>query len=87
MRSVMKLAAAAIVLGSALPRVVHAQEAGIKVGADAPAAAVELLDGTKVDLATYYTGKPVVIEFWATWCPLCKKLEPSLEAARVKYAG
>ncbi len=27
------------------------------------------------------------MEFWATWCPLCKKLEPGLEAARQKYAG
>lgn len=63
------------------------QEAGIAVGAKAPAAAVTKLDGTPINLSSMITGTPVVLEFWATWCPLCKKLEPSLAAARAKYAG
>ncbi|MBX6330216.1 MAG: redoxin family protein [Gemmatimonadaceae bacterium] len=62
-------------------------EMGVMVGATAPAATVRTLDGHEVDLATYYGDKPVVLEFWATWCPLCKKLEPALQAARAKYAG
>ena len=56
-------------------------------GPGPPRAAVEMLDGMKTDLSRYYGEKPVVLEFWATWCPLCKKLEPQLEAARKKYAG
>ncbi len=64
----------------------HAQE-GIAVGAVAPAAAVVTLDGRAIDLAQYLGKGPVVLEFWATWCPLCKKLEPSMAAAREKYAG
>ncbi len=28
-------------------------------------------------------GKPVVIHFWATWCPYCKKLQPGLERLRL----
>jgi thiol-disulfide isomerase/thioredoxin len=80
-------AIAALVSGSVAPATASAQEAGIKVGADAPAAVVEMLDGAKVDLAKFYGDKPVVLEFWATWCPLCKKLEPQLQAAREKYAG
>jgi thiol-disulfide isomerase/thioredoxin len=28
-----------------------------------------------------------VIEFWATWCPNCKALEPQVVAALKKYAG
>jgi thiol-disulfide isomerase/thioredoxin len=63
----------------------QAQEAGIAVGARAPGAAVELLDGTATDLSQYIGKKPVVLEFWATWCPLCKQLEPSAQAARDKY--
>jgi thiol-disulfide isomerase/thioredoxin len=64
-----------------------AQEGGIAVGATAPGAAVETLDGKPTDLARYVTNGPVVLEFWATWCPLCKRLEPSMQAAREKYAG
>jgi thiol-disulfide isomerase/thioredoxin len=64
----------------------RAQEGGIKLDADAPDAAVETLDGRKVDLRSYLHGKPAVLEFWATWCPLCKQLEPRMQAAREKYA-
>jgi thiol-disulfide isomerase/thioredoxin len=68
------------------PERVRAQE-GIMLGTVAPGAAVETLDGTKADLGTYLHGKPAVLEFWATWCPLCKQLEPQMDAARKKYAG
>jgi thiol-disulfide isomerase/thioredoxin len=68
-------------------RAVAAQEAGIAIGATAPGAAVSTLDGKAIDLRAMMNGTPVVMEFWATWCPLCKKLEPALSAARAKYAG
>lgn len=58
---------------------------GVAVGTKAPGASVETLDGHAVDLSQYIGTKPVVIEFWATWCPLCKQLEPSLQAAQTKY--
>ncbi|MGI2170724.1 TlpA family protein disulfide reductase [Shewanella sp. MF05960] len=41
-------------------------------------------DGEHVSLSDY-AGKPVVIHFWATWCPYCKKLQPGLEKLRLKY--
>jgi thiol-disulfide isomerase/thioredoxin len=63
-----------------------AQEAGIDVGEQAPSAMVETLDGTVVNLGSYFaSGKPVVLEFWATWCPLCRQLEPRMQAARQKF--
>jgi thiol-disulfide isomerase/thioredoxin len=65
----------------------RAQEGGIALGAEAPSAHVMTLDGAMADLEKMYGDKPVVLEFWATWCPLCKKLEPTLQAAREKYAG
>jgi thiol-disulfide isomerase/thioredoxin len=64
-----------------------AQDLGLKVGSKAPAAQVETLDGKPVDLAQYIGKTPVLIEFWATWCPICKELEPAMVAAHKKYSG
>lgn len=62
-------------------------DVGLHVGAEAPSAVVDRLEGGSVDIADLYGRQPVVLEFWATWCPLCRKLEPSMQAARAKYAG
>ena len=63
----------------------RAQDVGLAVGTRAPAVAVEDLDGKSVDLGQYIGRQPVVLEFWATWCPLCKALEPSLKAAHAHW--
>ena len=87
-RTVRTVALLALTAGAiALPRALLAQDMGIKVGSAAPPAAVASLDGTAMDLLDMYRDKPVVLEFWATWCPLCRKLEPAIEAARTRYAG
>lgn len=79
--------AAIVAFAVAAPASLGAQESGIMMGAMAPSAAVVSLDGKAMDLKSFYGGKPVVLEFWATWCPLCAKLEPAMQAARTKYAG
>ncbi len=76
-----------VALSLGAPGVAMAQDMGIKVGATAPGAAVETLAGEAMDLGSMYGDMPVVLEFWATWCPLCKKLEPAMSEARTKYAG
>ena len=86
MKNILVVAATAA-LCVLVPGRAHAQEAGIKLNTVAPGAAVETLDGKQVDLGAYLRRTPVVLEFWATWCPLCKELEPQLQAAREKYAG
>ncbi|MCK1993659.1 TlpA family protein disulfide reductase [Peribacillus muralis] len=54
---------------------------GLKIGAKAPNFSLKTLDGKQVELADY-RGKKVMLNFWATWCPPCKKEMPDME----KYA-
>jgi thiol-disulfide isomerase/thioredoxin len=62
-----------------------AQDLGIGVGAQAPSVTVQSLDGKQVDLARYIGKTPMLIEFWATWCPNCRELMPTLLDAEKKY--
>lgn len=62
-----------------------AQDGGIALGAHAPSALVHSLDGAVVDLSRVTGPGPALIEFWATWCPNCKELEPAMAAAQSKY--
>ena len=64
---------------------VFAQDLGIEVGARAPAVTVQSLDGKQVDLGQYIGKTPMLIEFWATWCPNCRELMPTLLDAEKKY--
>jgi thiol-disulfide isomerase/thioredoxin len=75
-----------VALASA-PAMGLAQDLGIQVGTPAPAAKVFGLDGKEANLSQYIGKTPVIIEFWATWCPNCKELEPALLAAAKKYGA
>jgi thiol-disulfide isomerase/thioredoxin len=79
--SIVALAAASCL--GAVP--VLAQDLGIEVGARAPAVIVQALDGKQVDLGQYIGKTPMLIEFWATWCPNCRELMPTLLDAEKKY--
>lgn len=67
--------------------VAKAQESGIAVGTQAPSAQVETLDGKTIDIGSYIGKSPMLIEFWAFWCPNCKELEPSLLSLQKKYGS
>jgi thiol-disulfide isomerase/thioredoxin len=58
---------------------------GIAVGQTPPAVTIQDLDGKPVELARWVGKKPVIVEFWATWCPICAELLPRIEAAHKKY--
>jgi thiol-disulfide isomerase/thioredoxin len=55
-------------------------------GKQAPAFALTSLDGKKVSLADY-KGRPVLVNFWATWCGPCKVEMPWFEEFRKQYAS
>ena len=63
-----------------------AQDLGIEVGQTAPAVTVQSLDGKSVNLGSYIGKTPMLIEFWATWCPNCKELMPTLLDVEKKYS-
>ena len=77
----------AIAISLLTPFAAKAQDLGIALGARPAAASVESLDGKSVDLGTWVGKTPVLIEFWATWCPQCKELEPAMIAAQKKYGA
>ncbi|GAC1481562.1 MAG: hypothetical protein NVS1B4_26650 [Gemmatimonadaceae bacterium] len=79
--------AAATLVAALVAREGGAQDLGIAVGTKAPPALVETLSGGPADIAAYVGRKPLLLEFWATWCSNCKELEPQMLAIQRKYAG
>jgi len=48
---------------------------------------IEDLDGQPVDLGQFIGRKPVLVEFWASWCTNCTALEPRLRAAYQRHGS
>jgi cytochrome c biogenesis protein CcmG/thiol:disulfide interchange protein DsbE len=81
---VVALAAVAGLLSLLVWRLAHQTKAP-KIGAAAPVFSLQRIDSSgSVDLASL-RGKPVVLNFWASWCVPCKGEASMLESAWQRY--
>ena len=55
------------------------------VSGPAPALAGVLLDGKEYFSLAALNGQPVLVHFWATWCPVCSAEQGSIEALAKEY--
>ena len=77
-----RLAIVTLALAALLP----AGRALAEVGDRVRWADVRLHDGRTLRAAEL-TGRTVVVEFWATWCPFCKKQNPYLQQLHERHGG
>jgi peroxiredoxin len=73
-------------LGRPAPINVTIQGGRAAVGRTAPDFTTQTLDGTRVRLSQY-RGKPVLLNFWATWCGPCQDEMPLIQRSSDIYKG
>ena len=60
---------------------------GVLPGTVPPAVSLETLEGEAFPLDPSALDRPVLVEFWATWCAVCRALEPRLTAAHERFGN
>ncbi len=68
------------------PSSIPSPNEGIQVGNVAPDFQLPNLDYEPISL-NELRGKPVVLNFWASWCPPCKDEMPYLQEIHEEYSG
>lgn len=80
LRAVTHTAAGEVAVQTVAPRA----RVGTDPGAVAPAFTAAGYSGSLISL-DQFRGHPIVLNFWASWCPPCRAEMPALEAAYRKY--
>jgi thiol-disulfide isomerase/thioredoxin len=73
-----------VVIGVLMLGLLSCTRKGDDVKAPAPDFALQDLSGQAVKLSDY-SGKVVLLEFWATWCPPCRASVPGIERIHKEY--
>ena len=82
-RVVVGVAVVALIATIALSRVTGS-DAVAPVESDLPSESFALFDGGEITLADF-GGKPLVINFWASWCPACVAELPDVQAIHERF--
>lgn len=75
----------ALLLGGG-PSLIWAQDDSEKSSLTAPAFTLETVDGNQFQLDEH-RGNVVVLNFWATWCPPCRREIPDFVKLQRKYGN
>jgi len=57
----------------------------VGTGITAPDFTLPTLNGTDITLSHIIQDKPVILDFWTSWCPNCRRDMPRLNALSEKY--
>lgn len=81
MKNILGLGTAALLMVSATFSMLHAEAEKSNVGQPMPKLKIDYFKDKPKETA----GKPMIVEFWATWCPPCRTSIPHLNELHKKF--